>query len=238
MAGYAPSSIFQAFVRAGFTQAEAIILTATSFFESSYGAQAGNGGGLLQFIPSTWQSTGVTCPISDLSCQAQAAKALVNQHGGVFPTVWLTAWFLPEANSPAHRTADDYVAQIGQLEQSLGTGNTGAASSVASWAQQAAPTGPTYQQAGGAITSAVTSVVSGPLNAIGSGIAGAAGSIGKAVLPWIVILGIGFFALVMLGRELGARPSTVVTQAPANRGPSAGRAGSTSTAAEAAEAAA
>lgn len=245
------SDIWNAFVQAGFSKKEASILTATSYYESTYNTtpSGGNGGGLLQFSQDTWKSTGVTCSITDLSCQAQAAYQLVQKHGGdnFFPTVWFTAWYMPE-HLQSGVTSGGYDSIIGAIEHSLGVSTT-AAQDVNSWVAQGSPSGPTVTGStpviggianpGGAIKSAVTSVVGGALNNIGQGIAGAAGAIGKAILPWLIILGIGFFALVMLGRELGSHSgTTVITQAPANRGPSAGRAGGAGTAAEAAEVAA
>lgn len=197
------ADIFNAFLKAGFSQAEASILTATSYFESSYGTQAGNGGGLLQFTPGTWQSTGVTCSISDTNCQAQAAKALVNQHGGdnFFPTVWFTNWFLPE-QAQGHVTAGGYAAAIASVEQAVGV-QTSAASDVQSWVSQGSPSGPTYQQAGAAVLSPITSVAGNVLGSVGQGILGAGQSLGKAILPWILLVGLLFFFIIMFGREVG-----------------------------------
>ena len=246
-----PQDIYQAFLKAGYDSAEAVIMTATAFFESDFGAQAGNGGGLLQFTPDTWKSAGVACSESDINCQAQAARKLTGAgKGSTFGGVWFHKWFVPEWNQ-SHRTSRDYVAEITKLEAELGTGPTGAAPWVHSYVNDAAAVGQVdpgatglpqpgiYPQIGGAVSSAVTAVLSKPLSLVGQAIADAAGAIGKAVLPWLIILGIGFFALIMLGRELGSHSgTTVITQAPANRGPSAGRAGGAGTAAEAAEVAA
>lgn len=213
--------VYAAALKAGFSSAQAIILTVASQLESNYGTQVGNGGGLLQFEPGTWQAAHGVGNAGSATIQQQL-DAAHNLIGSNFLQGWYTHWFVPE-NKQGGVTIGTYTQSAIALEAALGTGETGARSLLAE-AGSTLGGNPSGQASGNTNTSGsnASPTGSGAAQVIGNAAAfpgdvlsGAAGWVSsqflgkiEALIPYLVIGAGLIISFVFLLKELSGHVDT------------------------------